>query len=102
MKKTERVIPRGTNILVKPDEEVSTQSSSGLATPDNVEKERPCFGRVIAVGSLLRDIKNGDRVVYSAFAGDKLRLDPDTADDKFDHIILNADIKENDVLGHLR
>ena len=102
MSKSEKVIPRGHNILVKPDEEVSTQSSSGLVTPDNVEKERPCFGVVVAVGSLVKDIKNGDRVVYSAFAGDKLRLEPDTADDKFDHVILNANIDENDILAFLK
>jgi len=61
MPKKETISPRGNYILVKPDAEASRTTESGLITPDNVEKERPCFGEVIAVGSLVKDIKKGDR-----------------------------------------
>ena len=41
--KTPKIIPRGSQILVKPDPEKDRKSKSGLLTPDNVEQERKAY-----------------------------------------------------------
>jgi len=67
-----KIIPRGKQVLVKPDEEKSRILESGLVTPDNVEQERKAFGVVIAVGSEITDIKKGDKVIYGTYSGDDI------------------------------
>ena len=69
-----KITPRGKQILVKQDEEKSRESEHGILTPDNVEQEQKAIGTVIAVGPEIKDVKKGDRVIYGAYAGEKIKL----------------------------
>lgn len=80
-----KIKPRAKQVLVKVDPEKSRKSKHGLYTPSNVDQERKSFGTVIAVGSEIKDIKKGDKVLYGAYAGEKLNLDESK---DFDHVLL--------------
>lgn len=73
-----QIMPRGKQILVQPDPEKSRVSDHGLVTPENVEQEKKAVGTVIAVGSGIEDVKKGDRVIYGAFAGEKIIMHEET------------------------
>jgi len=81
-----KIIPRTKQILVIPDSEESRVSTSGIITPDNVEKETKAFGTVEAVGKEIDDVKKGDRVIYGAFAGERISLK--TTRKEVDYILL--------------
>ena len=74
--------PLGDRIVVKAVEQ-ETQTKSGLYVPDTA-KERPQEGSVLAVGPgrmtdegkrIGMDVKVGDKVVYSKFAGTEFTED---------------------------
>jgi chaperonin GroES len=76
------LMPLGDRIVIKASEQ-ETQTKSGLVIPDSA-KERPQEGTVIAVGPgrvtdegkrVEMDIKSGDVVVYSKFAGTEFTED---------------------------
>jgi chaperonin GroES len=82
-------------IVQRIDEEETTKG--GIIIPDTA-KEKPQEGKVIAVGNgKLKedgtiqplDVKKGDRVLFSKYAGTEINLDGD------EHLI----IREDDVLG---
>jgi len=70
-----KIVPRGKYILVERDKAESQVSEHGISAPSSVEKEEKAFGTVIAVGSEIKDVKKGDRVIYGAFAGEEIELD---------------------------
>jgi chaperonin GroES len=91
-----KIRPLHDRILVKRIEEEAT-TKGGIIIPDTA-KEKPQEGRVVAVGSgkLLEDgnvrpldVKTGDKVLFSKYAGSDVNLDGD------EHII----IREEDVLA---
>ena len=84
--KTPKIKPRGKQVLVQPDPEKSRQSESGIVTTENVEQERKAIGVVLAVGAEIKDIKKGDRVIYGAYAGERLKFGASTKD--FDYVLL--------------
>lgn len=74
--------PLGDRVVVKPTpkEEVS---KGGIVLPDTA-REKPQEGEVIAVGPgrlsdegerIAMEVKKGDRVVYSKYAGTEFKLD---------------------------
>ena len=91
-----KIRPLQDRILIKRvDEEQKT--AGGIIIPDTA-KEKPQEGRVVAVGNgkvgddgKLRplDVKKGDRVLFSKYAGSEIKLDGE------EHMI----IREEDVLG---
>jgi chaperonin GroES len=91
-----KIRPLQDRILIKRvDEEQKT--AGGIIIPDTA-KEKPQEGRVVAVGNgkvgddgKLRplDVKKGDRVLFSKYAGTEVKLDGE------EHTIL----REEDVLG---
>ncbi|MBM4382930.1 MAG: co-chaperone GroES [Deltaproteobacteria bacterium] len=91
-----KIRPLGDRILIKRvDEEQKT--AGGIIIPDTA-KEKPQEGRVVAVGNgkagddgKVRplDVKKGDRVLFSKYAGSEVKLDGE------EHMI----IREEDVLG---
>ena len=93
-----KIRPLGDRILIKRvDEEQKT--AGGIIIPDTA-KEKPQEGRVVAVGNgkvgedgKVRplDVKKGDRVLFSKYAGTEVKLDGE------EHMI----IREEDVLGVL-
>lgn len=72
---TQKIIPRGTRILVKRDEAKGGVSEHGIVSPENIEKEQKAYGTVVAVGPDIKDVKVGDRVVYGAYAGEDIEQD---------------------------
>ena len=74
MKKRIKITPRAKQVLVKPDGEESRVSDSGLVIPSQVEQEAKAIGTVLAVGSEIKDIKIGDRVIYGAYAGESIKF----------------------------
>ena len=90
--------PLGDRIVVKAIEQ-EAQTKSGLIIPDSA-KERPQEGKVIAVGpgritddgkTIPLDLKSGDTVIYSKFAGTEFTEDGE------DYLILT----ERDVLAKI-
>ena len=93
IKKEIKIKPRGKYVLIKPDDVKTYTSSVGLAIPGDVEKEQRAVGVVLDVGSEVDDLKKGDRVIYGAYSGEKIGLDPTS--DKVDYLLVHTD----DVIG---
>lgn len=73
-KKDIEIVPRGSQILVRVDDEESRESEHGILVPDEVEQDRKAQGKVVAVGPDIKDVKEGDRVIYGMYAGESLKL----------------------------
>ncbi len=93
-----KVRPLHDRLLVRRIEEAETVKG-GIIIPDTA-KEKPQEGKVIAVGNGKvsedgkvhpLDVKKGDRVLFSKYAGTEITLEGD------EHLI----IREDDVLGVL-
>ena len=93
-----KIRPLQDRILVK-RLEADSKTASGIIIPDNA-KEKPMEGEVIAVGNGKKldsgelakpDVKVGDRVLFSKYAGSEVKLEGD------EHMIL----REDDLLGVL-
>ena len=88
--------PLGDRVVIKPlDEEEVTKS--GLVLPDTA-REKPQEGEVVAVGPgrvsddgtrIKMEIKKGDKVVYSKYAGTEYKEDDE------DYLI----VRESDILA---
>ncbi|OHA97222.1 MAG: co-chaperone GroES [Candidatus Zambryskibacteria bacterium RIFCSPHIGHO2_12_FULL_38_34] len=78
------MIPLGDRILLKPlsQDEMNT-TASGIIIPDTISKEKPEQGMVIAVGEgrwedgkrVPMSIKIGDKVVFSRYGYEEVKLD---------------------------
>lgn len=79
--------PLGDRVIVRPltEEELGTVSASGIIIPDSAKKEKPEQGVVIAVGPgkwdedgekrIPMEVKEGDRVVFSKYGFDELKIE---------------------------
>ena len=79
--------PLGDRVIVRPltDEEAGTVSLSGIIIPESAKKEKPEQGIVIAVGAgkwdedgekrIPMEVKDGDRVVFSKYGYDELKIE---------------------------
>ena len=88
--------PLGDRLVVKVLE-AEEKTASGIVLPDKA-KEKPQEGEVIAVGNgklldngerIPLEVKEGDKVIYSKFAGTEIKLDDE------EHLILS----ERDILA---
>jgi len=75
--------PLGDRVIVQPEDDMESKTPSGLVIPDTA-KEKPQIGKILAVGPgaldddgdrLPMDVKEGDSVLYSKFAGTEVKLD---------------------------
>lgn len=91
-----KIRPLFDRVLVKRHES-ETKTASGIIIPDNA-KEKPQEGTVVSVGGgkVLDDgtvrkpgVKEGDRILFSKYAGTDIKLDG------VEHLIL----REDDILG---
>lgn len=69
-----KIVPRGKYILVRQDEPESRENEFGLFVPDSEDREEKAQGVVESVGSEIKDIHKGDKVVFGAYAGEKLKI----------------------------
>ena len=91
-----KIRPLQDRIIVKRVAE-EEKTKGGIIIPDSA-KEKPIEGRVLAVGNgkVLEDgtvrpldVKAGDRILFSKYAGTEIKLDGD------EHLIM----REEDILG---
>ncbi|HHW54552.1 MAG: co-chaperone GroES [bacterium] len=91
-----KVKPLGDRVLVKPVKQ-EEKTKGGIVLPDTA-KEKPQEGEIIAVGSgklldngerVPLEVKVGDKVIYSKFAGTEIKLDDE------EHLLLS----ERDILA---
>ncbi|MFV9673162.1 MAG: co-chaperone GroES [Acidimicrobiia bacterium] len=83
--------PLGDRIVVKPQDEEESRTSSGLVIPDTA-KEKPQLGEVLAVGPgefkdgerIPMDVNIGDVVFYSKYGGTEVKVEG------VDYLILSA------------
>lgn len=71
-------------------EEAATKTASGLYLPSNA-KEKPAYAVVTAVGSDVKSIKKGDKIVFKEYSTTELKIDGK------EYLI----VKEEDVLATL-
>ena len=79
-----RITPLQDRVVVRrlTEEEMGTKSASGIIIPDTVGKEKPEQGIVIAVGEgkwdedgeKPMDVKVGDRIVFSKYGFDEVKI----------------------------
>jgi chaperonin GroES len=84
--------PLGDRVILKQDEAEETTASGLFIASSN--KEKPTTGKIVAVGEGKHDsnghlipiaVKEGDRVVYSKYAGNDISVDGE------DYVIVKAD-----------
>jgi len=91
-------VPLGERVIIKPIEQ-EQQTKGGIYLPDTA-KEKPQEGEVVAIGPgrvsddgsrIPMELSNGDRVIYSKFAGTEYK----DGDDEY--LIL----RESDILAKI-
>ncbi len=91
-------VPLGERVIIKPTEQ-EQQTKGGIFLPDTA-KEKPQEGEVVAVGPgrvsedgsrIPMELSNGDKVIYSKFAGTEYK----DGDDEY--LIL----RESDILAKI-
>jgi len=87
MKKSSQqiIIPLHDRVLLKPllAEEIEKKSTFGIIIPDTVSKEKPEQGIVVAIGKgkvedgklIPLTVKVGDRVMFSKYGYDEIKVD---------------------------
>lgn len=77
-----KIVPLGDRVVIKPTPQEDV-SKGGIVLPDTA-KEKPQEGKIIAVGPgrlteegkrIAMDVKKGDKVIYSKYAGTEFKLD---------------------------
>jgi chaperonin GroES len=80
----QKITPLGDRILLKPFSEAEMNTTiSGIIIPDTVSREKPEQGKVIAVGEgrwesgkrVPLSVKVGDKVVFSRYGYEEVKLD---------------------------
>jgi chaperonin GroES len=83
-KKSVTVMPLADRVLVKPQEDESQKTASGIYIPETAQKEKPERGEVIAVGEGKRNengqiipmrVKVGDTIMFSKYGFDEVKID---------------------------
>ncbi|MEA3383574.1 MAG: co-chaperone GroES [Campylobacterota bacterium] len=59
--------PIGDRVLIKV-QEPETKTASGIIIPDNASKEKPTQAEVMAIGSEVKHVEVGNKVVFSQYA----------------------------------
>lgn len=79
-----RIVPLGDKVVLRRQEAEDT-TAGGIVLPDTA-RDKPQKGEVIAIGDgHVRDdgtrvaltVKEGDRVIFSSYAGDEIRIGDD-------------------------
>lgn len=83
-KATTSIKPVGDRIVVRAltDDELGTKTAQGIIIPETVDKERPEQGVVVAVGNgrvengkrVPISVKVGDRIVFSKYGPDEVKI----------------------------
>lgn len=83
--------PRGSWVLIRPEGAQKT-NEAGLVVPDSVEREKKSKGVIIDVGPLVEDLKKGQTVMYSMYAGEEVQFGHrEFVKDQIDYILVLAE-----------
>jgi len=82
--------PLGNRVLVERIEDAQT-TASGIIIPDNA-KEKPSQGKIVAKGSDVEELNEGDTVVFGKYSGNEIALDGS------EYLIMDAD----DIFGIIK
>ena len=77
--------------VVAQAEEATTKTASGLYLPDNAA-EKPKIAKVLAAGKEVKQVKQGDRIVYKSYSTTEIKVDNQ------DYIL----VKEEDILATVK
>ena len=77
--------------VVAEQEEAATKTASGLYLPDKAA-EKPKVAKVLKVGSKIKEIKVGDRIVYKSYSTTEVKID------NKEYIL----VKEEDILATVK
>lgn len=77
--------------VVAQNEEPETKTASGLYLPDKAA-EKPKVAKVLAVGKDVKQIKEGDRIIYKSYSTTEVKMGVD------EYIL----VKEEDVLATVK
>ena len=70
-----KVKPLGNRVLAKKIEEEERRTPGGIVLPESVKDEKAIRGEVVALGTADKfDVKEGDKVLISAYAGTEIRM----------------------------
>lgn len=83
-----KIKPLKDRVVVKYSEEEVEKTAGGLYVPD-VAKEKPQKGIVESVGAEVKELKEGNTILFDKYSGSKIKIDGT------EYLIL----KEEDVLG---
>ena len=72
-------------------EEAKTQTASGIYLPDS-SKEKPVVAEVKAVGTDVKHVKVGDKIIYKEYSTTELKIDT------VEYLI----VKEDDILATVK
>lgn len=68
--------------------EAKTKTASGLYLPDSAQ-EKPKVAKVLAVGKNVKDLKEGDQIIYKEYSATEVKVDGE------EYLV----IKEEDILA---
>ena len=84
-KKKVNIAPLGERVVLKPlsADDLGSTTASGIIIPETVDKEKPEQGEVVAVGAgwyhngelIPLSVKVGDRVLFSKYGYDEVKVD---------------------------
>ena len=77
--------------VVAQQEEAVTNTASGLYLPDKAA-EKPKVAKVLKVGTKVKEIKTGDRIVYKSYSTTDVKID------NKDYVL----VKEEDIIATLK
>ncbi len=70
-----KIKPLGNRVLVRKIEQEERKLPSGIVLPESVKDEKAIRGEVVAVGTAEKiEVKEGDKVLVSAYAGTEVRM----------------------------
>lgn len=77
--------------VVAQAEEAASKTASGLYLPESA-KEKPKVSKVIAVGSAVKAVKVGDKIIYKTYSTTEVKVGTE------DYIL----VKEEDILATVK
>ncbi len=64
-----RIVPKGDMLLVERREPENISAGGVLIPDETLDKDRPAEGVVVTAGPLVKDLKEGDYVIFGKYAG---------------------------------
>ncbi len=77
--------------VVAVGEEAQSKTASGIYLP-NAAQEKPKTAKIVAVGKEVKQLKNGDRIIYKSYSTTEVKVGAD------EYIL----VKEEDVLATVK